>query len=77
MKESGKPSNKESSLELRDRAAAPSFELPDGTGFSSVRTRVALDEVISFSEQCLARFWSDPESVRRRRAQQIEVPFEL
>jgi hypothetical protein len=75
MKESGKHSE-ESSLELRD-SAAPDFELPDGTGFTSVRSPISLDEVISFSEERLARFWSDSEFVRARRAQQIEVPFEL
>lgn len=32
---------------------------------------------LAFSETQLARYWSDPEFVRRRREQRVNVPFEL
>ncbi len=59
------------------REAVPDLELPDCRGFSSQRTPVSVDEVIRASELQLARFWSDPEWVRRRDAQRIDVPFEM
>jgi hypothetical protein len=64
-------------MELREATVAPDFDLPDGEGFSSVRTPVTLSEVIAVSEKSLARFWSDADFVRRRRSFQIQVPFEL
>jgi hypothetical protein len=77
MTESDNPSRQARSMELRETAVAPDFDLPDGKGFSSIPTPVALSEVIAVSEKSLARFWNDTDFVKRRRSFQILVPFEL
>lgn len=68
-------SNPERALELRD---AELLELPVPTEpLKSWRGMVDPDAVLTFSEEQLERFWSDPEFVRRRDAQRINVPFEM
>jgi hypothetical protein len=53
------------------------LELPVPSKLRSWRGTVDSSAAAQFSETQLARFWSDPEFVRKRNATRITVPFEL
>ena len=69
------PSRKGKPLELRE---TPDLDLPIPTEpLRSWRGTVDPAASLAFSETQLVRYWSDPEFVRRRREQRVNVPFEL
>lgn len=77
MSEYDKQSESSSPSELRETPAydlefpVPATDLKSWRGVSDPAAALA------FSETQLARYWSNPDFVRRRREQRIEVPFEL
>ena len=73
MSKYDEPSSQGSSPELRETL---DFPVPTGD-LRSWRGTVDPAAALAFSETQLARYWNDPEFVRRRREQRVNVPFEL
>lgn len=76
MKKYDAPSAGQSDLELRETAHCD-LVFPVPSGMKSWRGLVDPGAALAFSQTQLARFWSDPEYVRRREASRVLVPFEL
>lgn len=75
MSKYDEPSNQGSSLEFRESS---DLEFPVPTGkLRSWRGTVDPAASLAYCETQLARYWSDPEFVRRRQEQRVNVPFEL
>jgi hypothetical protein len=68
-------SSEQGGMELRE---SHFLELPVPTEpLKSWRGMVDPDAVMAFSQTQLARFWSNPDFVCRRDANNVDVPFEL
>ena len=77
MSEYDKPLGSGGPNELRETAAYDlEFPVPT-TDLKSWRDMVDPAAALAYSETQLLRFWSNPDFVRRRREQRVEVPFEL
>jgi hypothetical protein len=77
MNEYNEPSPTSRPEELRETANLD-LELPIPTEpLKSWNGTVDPAAALEFSETQLARFWSNPEFVRRRAANRVNVPFEL
>ena len=75
MSEYDKPLRKGKPMELRE---TPDLDLPVPTEpLRSWRGTVDPVASLAFSETQLARYWNDPEFVRRRREERVSVPFKL
>ena len=77
MKEYDEPSAANQPMEMREKPDLH-LDLPVPTEpLKSWRGIVDPAAALMFSETQLARFWSNPDFVRRRAANMINVPFEL
>ena len=76
MSKYDEPSEASNSLELRETAHGLEFPVPLGE-LRSWRGTIDPGASLAFSETQLARYWNNPEFVRRRREERVNVPFDL